>query len=81
MFADYSLALYEPITTEKVVLVADQHYVMVDMSRGKQLEQLYNDSKTVATFVGNTQGYDISLYPYTSLKVNYEESPIEIREK
>ncbi|MGI0102957.1 MAG: ArnT family glycosyltransferase [Nitrosotalea sp.] len=81
VFADYSLALFEPITTEKVVLVADQHYVMVDMSRGKQLQQLYNDSKTVATFVGNTQGYDISLYPYTSLKVNYEENPIVIKEK
>ncbi len=81
VFSDYSLALFEPITTEKVVLVADQHYVMVDMSRGKQLEQLYNDSKTVATFVGNTQVYNISLYPYTSLKVNYEENPIMIREK
>ncbi|MFZ1077440.1 MAG: phospholipid carrier-dependent glycosyltransferase [Nitrosotalea sp.] len=81
VLADYSLALFEPITTEKVVLVADQHYVMVDMSRGTQLEQLYNDTKTVATFVGNTQGYDISLYPYTSLKVNYEENPILIKEK
>lgn len=81
VFIDYSLALFEPITTEKVVLVADQHYVMVDMSRGKQLQQLYNDSKTVATFAGNTQGYNISLYPYTSLKVNYEENPIKIKEK
>ena len=81
VFADYSLALFEPITTEKVVLIADQHYVMVDMSRGKQLEQLYNDTKTVSTFVGNTQGYNISLYPYTSLKVNYEEDSIMIKEK
>lgn len=81
VFADYTLALYEPITTQKVVLVADQHYVVVDMSRGEQLEQLYNDSKTVTTFAGNTQGYNIELYPYTSLKVNYEENPISIKER
>ncbi|MGI0046836.1 MAG: ArnT family glycosyltransferase [Nitrosotalea sp.] len=79
VFIDYTAALYQPITTPKVILVADQHYVLVEMGRGKQLEQLYNDSKTIATFVGKE--YDLSLYPYTNLGVNYEENHIEIREK
>ncbi len=79
VFADYGQALFQPITTPKFMLIADQHYVMVEMNGEKQLELLYNDSKTIATFAN--KGYDTSLYPYTNLGVNYEENPIEVREK
>lgn len=79
VFADYTEVLYRPITTPKVILVADQHYVLVEMAKAKQLELLYHNSKTIATFAGNR--YDFSLYPYTNLGVNYEENPIEVKEK
>lgn len=80
VFIDYSLVLWQPVTTTKTLLVVDPHY-MIDIGRGKQLQQLNNDSKTIATFDGNVKNYDISLYPYTNLKVNYEGSHIEIKEK
>src|SRR5579885_64210 len=79
VFIDYSLALWQPIPTKKVVLVVDQHY-LIDINRGSKLKQLYNDSKTIATFDGNVKNYDTSLYPYTNLRVNYEGHRIEIKE-
>ncbi len=78
VFLDYSLALYQPVVTPKVIVVEDIHY-RIDMSRGYQLEQ-YNSSKTVASFDINNP-YDIGYYPYTNLKVNWEGSNINIKEK
>ncbi|MDE1763528.1 MAG: glycosyltransferase family 39 protein [Thaumarchaeota archaeon] len=80
VFLDYSLVLWQKITTQHVLLVVDPHY-MIDMGRGKILSKLDNDSKMIASFDGNVQKYDIALYPYTNLKVNYEGSHIEIKEK
>ncbi|MGI0088551.1 MAG: ArnT family glycosyltransferase [Nitrosotalea sp.] len=77
---DYSLILFQPMETKKVLLVADPHF-LIDIGRGAQLQEIYNDTKTVAAFDGNVLKYDTSLYPYSSLKVNYEGSHIEIREK
>lgn len=78
VFLDYTLVLYQPVVTPKVVLVDDLHY-RIDMGRGYQLQQ-YNSSKTVASFDIHNP-YDIGYYPYTSLKVNWEGSNIEIKEK
>ncbi|MGI0087687.1 MAG: ArnT family glycosyltransferase [Nitrosotalea sp.] len=78
VFLDYSLALYQPVVTPKVIVVEDLHY-RVDMSRGNQLQQ-YNSSRTTASFDINNP-YDIRYYPYTNLKVNWEGSDIEIKEK
>jgi hypothetical protein len=80
VLADYSIILSRPIDTPKVVLVDDPHF-LIDIGRGKQLQQIYNDTKTIATFDGNVQKYDTMFYPYTNLRVNLEGSHIEIREK
>lgn len=79
VFLDYSLVLWQKITTPHVLLVVGPHY-MIDIGRGN-LSQLDNDSKLIASFDGNVQKYDLALYPYTNLKVNYEGSHIEIKEK
>ncbi|MDE1867328.1 MAG: glycosyltransferase family 39 protein [Thaumarchaeota archaeon] len=80
VLVDYTAVLFQPITTHKVVLIADEHYMLVEIGKGKQFGQLYNGSKTVATFT-NDKKYNLSSYPYTNLGVNYEENPIEVREK
>lgn len=77
---DYSLALFQPITTPKVLLVADPHFI-IDMGRGQQLQQIYNDTKTVITFDGHVSKYDLSKYPYVNLQVNEEGSYITIKTK
>lgn len=74
---DYSVVLYQPVTTPNVLLVSDQHY-RIDMNRGHHLSQ-YNSSKTIASFAVNNP-YDMRYYPYTSLKVNWEGGNIEIKE-
>ncbi|HXX06290.1 MAG TPA: glycosyltransferase family 39 protein [Candidatus Bathyarchaeia archaeon] len=79
VFLDYSLVQWQPVDTPRVVLIADQHYE-VDTMKGSQLEQIYNESKTVASFDINNL-YDIGYYPYTNLKVNWEGSHIDIKEK
>ncbi|HJT10163.1 MAG TPA: glycosyltransferase family 39 protein [Candidatus Nitrosotalea sp.] len=79
VFLDYSLVLWQQITTPKVLLVVDPHY-MIDIGRGN-LSELNNDSKLITSFDGNVQKYNIALYPYTNLKVNYEGSHIAIKEK
>lgn len=75
---DYSLVLYQPVITPHVLVVSDLHYG-IDMNRGYQLSK-YNSSKTVASFDINNP-YDIRYYPFTNLKVNWEGSNIEIKEK
>jgi len=76
---DYSIILFEP-TPSKVLLVADPHFI-IDLDRGKQLQDIYNTTSTIAIFNGNVSDYNLFEYPYTSLKVNYEGSHIDIRLK
>lgn len=75
---DYSIILFEPIKTEKILLMSDQHF-QIDIARGKQLQDVYNVTRTIKTFESDVINYDLSKYPYTSLGVNYEGSHIEIR--
>jgi 4-amino-4-deoxy-L-arabinose transferase-like glycosyltransferase len=77
---DYSFILFNPIKTEKVLLVADPH-LLIDLERGKQLQQIYNDSKTVAIFHEDLSKYDMSLYPYSSIKMNLDGEHVEIKMK
>jgi 4-amino-4-deoxy-L-arabinose transferase-like glycosyltransferase len=77
-FLDYSGILFAPIPTQKILLVADQHF-MIDITRGKQLQDVYNNTSTIATFVGKVSKYDLSKYPYHNLAANYEGDHIEIR--
>jgi dolichyl-phosphate-mannose--protein O-mannosyl transferase len=75
---DYSNILFGPIETEKILLVADPHF-HIDIARGKQLQDAYDETKTVETFEGDVLKYDTSKYPYTSLIVNNEGGKIEVR--
>lgn len=78
VFLDYTQIPWQPINTPKVVLVADQHFR--ETEKGKQFQQLYNDSKTIASFDMKNL-YDIRYYPYTNLKVDWDGLNVEIREK
>lgn len=67
-----------PTYTKKVVLVADPHFFL-DFNLGKQLENLYNQTHTVAAFDGDISKYDTSHYPYQNLYYTTEGKHIEIR--
>ncbi|MEO9308322.1 MAG: glycosyltransferase family 39 protein [Nitrososphaera sp.] len=77
---DYSYVLFEPIKTNKVLLVADPHF-LIDIPRGKQLAQVYNDSKTVATFDEDVSMYNTNGYPYSSVRLNLDGMHIEVKAK
>ncbi len=77
---DYSIILFEPLNSSKVILVADPHFI-IDLNRGKQLVDIYNSTLPIATFNGNLSKYDTNIYPYQSLFSTYEGSHIEIRVK
>jgi predicted membrane-bound dolichyl-phosphate-mannose-protein mannosyltransferase len=80
VYLDYSDLLFYPVQTKKTLLIADPHF-MIDIGRGKQLQDIYNSTNKIATFDGNVLNYDLSKYPYTSMAQNYEASHIEIRAK
>ena len=75
---DYSVVLFEPITTKKILVISDIHF-LVDFERGKQIQEVYEKTKTVKQFEGNVANYDIFQYPYTSMKITHEASNVEIR--
>lgn len=75
---DYTQVLWQPLPTKKFILAADQHY-FIDMKRGPQVEHLFNDSSTMATFNGDAKRYDVLHYPYTSIRETYGGGQIEIR--
>jgi len=77
---DYSFILFYPIKTDKVLLVADPHFLL-DLERGKELQKIYNDSKTVATFDADLRNYDTTIYPYSSLKMNLDGEHIAVKIK
>lgn len=77
---DYSFALFNHIKTGKILLVADPHF-LIDLGRGKQLQQIYNDSKTIATFDEDLSQYDMSVYPYSNLKMNIDGENIQVKMK
>ena len=76
---DYSEILFYPVTSEKMILIADPHY-NIDLARGPQLQMALNNSRLVETFEGNVMDFDSRNYPYTSMQANFEASKIEIRE-
>lgn len=75
---DYSQILFEPIKTDKILLVADPHFFL-EQKRGAQLQLAYDVTNTTKQFTGNVGNYDTSKYPYHSLNYNREGEVIEIR--
>jgi len=76
--ADYSSILHEPIKTEKVLLVADPHFIY-DIDRGPELRDVYEGTYTVEEFRGTVGGIDTSKFPNGSYKFTREGDLIEIK--
>ena len=77
---DYSFILFNPIKTDKILLVADPHF-LIDLQRGKRLQQVYNDSKIMMTFDEDLSKYDMTTYPYSSIRMNLDGQHIEVKTK
>jgi len=77
---DYSFVLFNHLKTGKILLVADPHF-LIDLGRGKQLQQIYDNSTTMATFDEDLSKYDLSMYPYSNIKMNVDGEHIEIKMK
>jgi hypothetical protein len=41
----------------------------------KKVVSSYNSTETIATFTGNSKGYDIQSYPYYAMKFNNQLTP------
>ena len=76
--ADYSIVLFEQIPTQDILLVADSHFI-IDTNRGTQLLDVYNKTTKIEQFDGNVQNYDLSSFPFSSMKLNGEGERIEIK--
>lgn len=77
---DYSLLLFQPIETKKILLIDDPHF-RIDLNRGRQLQDVLNSTNTLASFDGNVKNYDSRFYPYTNLNYNIDGYHIEVRTK
>ena len=77
---DYSQLLAGPVSTTRVILVADPHFI-VDFKRGNQVAAIYSSTQLVAIFDNDMSGYDTDHYPYRSLYSTTEGKYIEIRVK
>ena len=76
---DYSTILFYPPTTEKTVIMVDDHY-RIDLTRGIQLQKALDRSTIIQTFEGTITGFNDKIYPYTNMQANKEAANIEIRE-
>ena len=75
---DYGVVLFDDKNLQNVLLIADYHF-MLDIPRGAPLEQIHNETKTIATFDSNLSKFNTEMYPFDSLKLNFEGSDIHIR--
>jgi len=75
---DYSSILDEPIKTEKVLLVADPHFIY-DIDRGPELKDAYENTYTMEEFRGVVGSIDTSKFPNGSYKFTREGDSIEIK--
>ena len=76
---DYSSILFYPPTTEKTIIMVDEHY-RIDLARGPQLQNALERSTIIQTFEGSMTGFNDKIYPYTSMQATKEADIIEIRE-
>jgi len=76
---DYRYLLFYPAYTEKILLIADAHF-MENINTGKQLQDVYNQTILTKKFYGGVLKYDSKKYPFTNMVPNYEGGIIEIRE-
>ncbi|MHB8601683.1 MAG: ArnT family glycosyltransferase [Nitrosotalea sp.] len=77
---DYRYLLFYPLPTDHVLLVSDLHF-KANISAGKQLQDIYNNTTSVKKFRGGVLDEDLKKYPFTNMAANYEGSEVEIRER
>ncbi|RNJ74984.1 MAG: glycosyltransferase [Nitrosopumilus sp. D6] len=77
VFSDYSEILFEPVRTEKTILVADMHF-MDDISRGIQLQDVYDDLKYTITVDDKIEEFNTA-FPYGSLAFTRQGQLIELK--
>lgn len=77
--SDYRAILFHPIPTDKVLLIADHHF-MANINAGKQLQDIYNNTRLIKEFKGGVLKYDLRKYPFTNMAASYDGGEIEIRE-
>ena len=68
--SEYRDILYQHVKTDKILLIADQHF-----NHGRSNERLgmlYNSNQIIAGFNGTRNTFDSSEYPYTSMILNNE---------
>lgn len=91
---DYSVVLYNPVNITNVILITDNHF-FVDIDRGKEIRDVFENTRPIKTFEGYVTSFDLGTYPYGimtfkygnnstlaldgSLKLNYDSSIIEVR--
>ena len=75
---DYSHVLYYETPTKNLLVMADNHLIH-DFNRGKQIQQIYDQTKTIKQFEGFTKKSYKDTYPFGSMKLNYEGADIQIR--
>lgn len=76
---DYSYALFFPIATDDVLLVAGEHFDQ-DIQRGEQLRNIYESTTNIQVFEGNVAHIDKDNYPYSSMWMTLGGDRIDIRQ-
>lgn len=77
--ADYSMALFYPIETDNITVIADPHF-MLDRNRGPELVRAYNNTQSIKYFEGKADDFDTRVYPHTNMRMTQEGFHIDIRE-
>ena len=82
ILSDYRDLLYPSIRDgkSKILLIDDPRFKLdIGNADSRLLETLYRNTSTIAKFQGQVNKFDLGLYPYTSMAVNYEGSEVRIR--
>jgi hypothetical protein len=82
VLSDYRDIFYFPVYKgDSTILLVDDPRFKLDIGNedNRLLNTLYSKTTTIAIFKGSVTAFDLGLYPYTSMAVNYEGSEIGIR--
>ncbi len=78
ILSDYSDIFFYTINTEKIILIADPHF-MFDRNRGEELVNVYDDLWTIAEYRGDVEDIDTNTFPFGSMMFTREGGVIELK--
>ena len=67
-----------PVETDKNIVLADRGFRNT-LSGNEVMQELYNNTSTVAQFSEKIDNYDTRKYPYNNMKFSYPDPRIEVR--